>query len=237
MQGKDEYQHTATIYDFLFSRALREIRLNIRAVLAHCHAQNVIDLCCGTGEQLRMLACDDILLTGVDLSQAMLAKARQASPDVIHYLEADAGRLPLPDSGHDGVIISFGLHEKTAPQHEAIFSEACRLLAPDGNIIIADYCTPPAEFVSLLIGRGLIPVIERTAGLNHYHNYRDWMAGGGIDGFLERNNPGKLSLISPHFNGCIKLYVVSKVKNDPLSNSLKRQLHDKEPSTQKGTTT
>ncbi len=236
MQGQDEYQRTAAIYDFLFSRALREIRLNIRAVLTHCHAQNVIDLCCGTGEQLRMLACDDMLLTGVDTSQAMLAKARKVSPDVIHFLEADAGNLPLPDSGHDGVIISFGLHEKTAPQHEAIFSEACRLLTPDGVIIVADYCTPPEGFTSLLMGRLLIPIIERMAGLNHYHNYRDWMAGDGIDGFMERENPGKLSLIAPHFSGCIKLCVASKVKDAPLLACLKRHQHDKEPSTKKGTT-
>jgi ubiquinone/menaquinone biosynthesis C-methylase UbiE len=234
MQGKDEYQNTAAIYDFLFSRALREIRLNIRAVLTHCHAQNVIDLCCGTGEQLRMLASDDMLLTGADISQAMLAKARQTSPGAIHYLEADAGNLPFPDNGHDGVIISFGLHEKTALQHEAIFREACRLLSPDGNIIIADYCTPPAGFASQLMGRMLIPAIERVAGLNHYHNYRDWMANGGIDGFLKRQNPGKLSLIAPHFNSCVKLCVVSKIKDDPLLASLKNQQNNEEPSTEQG---
>ena len=230
MQGRDEYQHAAAIYDLLFSRVLREIRLNIRAVLTHCHAQNVIDLCCGTGEQLRMLSCDDMLLTGVDISQAMLNKARQTSPDTIHYLESDAGSLPLPDGGHDGVIISFGLHEKTASQQEAIFSEACRLLAPEGVIIVADYSTPPSGFVPLLMGKTLIPVVERLAGLNHYHNYRDWMIAGAIDGFLERNNPGKLSLIAPHFNGCTKLYVISQVAGDPLLNNLREYRHDRKVS-------
>ncbi len=215
MQGKDEYRNTAAIYDLLFSRALRKIRSNIRTVLVHCHAQNVIDLCCGTGEQLRMLACDNMLLTGVDLSQAMLARARETSPDTIQYLEADAGNLPLPDNSHDGIIISFGLHEKTASQHEAIFREACRLLTPEGSIIIADYCTPPTGPVSQLMGKMFIPAIERAAGLDHYHNYRGWMTGGGIDGFLERKRPGKLSLISPHFNGCIKIMVASRDTAEP----------------------
>ena len=216
MQGKDEYRNTAAIYDLLFSRALRKIRSNVRTVLLHCHAKNVIDLCCGTGEQLRMLACDQMLLTGVDLSQAMLTRARETSPDTIQYLEADAGNLPLPDNSHDGVIISFGLHEKTASQHEAIFREACRLLTPEGSIIIADYCTPPTGPVSQLMGKMFIPAIERAAGLDHYHNYRDWMADGGIDGFLERNSPDKLSLISPHFNGCIKIMVACRNKVEPF---------------------
>ncbi len=216
MQGKDEYQKTAAIYDLLFSRALRKIRTNIRAVLTRYQAQNIIDLCCGTGEQLRMLACDEMLLTGVDLSRAMLARARATSPDTIQYLEADAGNLPIPDNSHDGVIISFGLHEKTASQHEAIFREACRLLTPEGSIIIADYCTPPTGPVSQLMGKMFIPAIERAAGLDHYHNYRDWMADDGIDGFLKKNSPDKLSIISSHFNGCIKIMVASRDKAEPL---------------------
>ena len=83
----------------------------------------------------------------------------------------------------------------------------------------------------------LIPAIERAAGLDHYHNYRGWMTDGGIDGFLERNSPGKLSLIAPHFNGCIKIMVVSKVKKDPLAASLKRQQNTEETATEKGMTT
>ena len=78
MQVRDEYQNIAAIYDVLFSRALREIRSHICTTLTHLRTKTVIDLCCGTGEQLRMLEGDDILLTGVDRSQAMLARARHA---------------------------------------------------------------------------------------------------------------------------------------------------------------
>lgn len=77
MQSKDEYHNTAAIYDLLFSRSLRSIRNNICTLISHYKAKDVIDLCCGTGEQLRMLSPKNMLLTGVDLSPAMLTRARE----------------------------------------------------------------------------------------------------------------------------------------------------------------
>lgn len=222
MQGRDEYHHTALFYDFLLSRGLRSIRNTICTFLTHCGAGNVIDLCCGTGEQLRMLSHRDMLLTGVDLSRAMLNRARTTSPTSIHYLETDATNLPLPKDEYDAVIISFALHEKSAFHHEAIFSEACRLVKHTGHIIIADYATPPPAYTSFTVGKFLIPIIERAAGLNHYHNYRDWMQRGALEGFLERSNPGKLTLIAPHASDCVRVYALSRIKDDPLSASLKR---------------
>ena len=151
-----------------------------------------------------------MLRTGVDLSQAMLARARQTNPYSIQYIEADACRLPLPDAAYDGIIISFSLHEKTADHCEQIFREACRLLQPDGYIIIADYSTPPSGFLSGMFGKMLIPAIERSAGSEHYRNYKYWMKHGGIASFLERENPGTLTLISSHFYGCINILAVSQ---------------------------
>ena len=222
MQGRDEYQYTASIYDFLLSRSLRSIRNNIRTFLKHCGAKNVIDLCCGTGEQLRMMSNEEMLLTGVDLSHAMLTRARDKGPSSIHYLETDATNLPLPDDEYDGVIISFALHEKTAFHHEAIFREACRLVKHDGHIIIADYSIPQPGYASFMVGKILIPIIERAAGLNHYHNYRDWMNNGALAGFLQRNSPGKLTFISPHSKECIQIFAISRIKDDPLSANLKK---------------
>ncbi len=215
MQARDEYQKTAVIYDLLFSRALRSIRNNIRTFLKQYQAKNILDLCCGTGEQLRILEEKNMLRTGVDLSQAMLARARQTSPDSILYLEADARSLPLPEASYDGIIISFALHEKTADHCEQIFREACRLLQPDGHIIIADYSMPPTGFISSMVGKMLIPAIERSAGSSHYRNYKYWMSQGGIAGFLERENSGELTFIAPHFYDCINLLAVSKVKPYP----------------------
>ncbi len=232
MQGKDEYKNIAPRYDFLLSSAMRSMRSTICTYIKHCGARNVIDLCCGTGEQLRMLSQEDVLLAGVDLSGAMLNRARSTSPDSIHCLEADASNLPLPDNEYDAVIISFALHEKPTFLHEKIFQEACRLIKYQGHIIIADYATVPAGMDAWITGKVVIPLIERLAGLDHYHNYKDWMTGGALEGFLQRQNSGKLSLIAPHSRGCSRVYAVSGVKDDPLTENLNRiQRHYSEQDT------
>lgn len=209
MQISDEYQKTAAIYDFLFSGALKPIRSNIKSFFEQHQAKTILDLCCGTGEQLRLFKGSEMLLTGVDLSQAMLARARQVSPESIRYLEIDASNLPFPDSSYDGIIICLALHEKPAEQHEAIFREACRLVKPEGYIVIADYSIPPAPFKSTIVGKILIPIIERLAGINHFTNYKYWIKNGGIHGFLEREQANNITLISPHFKGCIHIVAVA----------------------------
>lgn len=237
MQTRDDYQRTASYYDFLLSRGLRSIRTNIRTCLRHYDVTNVIDICCGTGEQLQMLGNENMLLTGIDLSEAMLAKARSKSPATIHYLETDACNLPFPDSEYDGVIITLALHEKTATQQQLIFKEACRIVKHDGHIIVADYAAVPEGYNSTLIGKVFIPFIERLAGLDHYHNYKDWMAQGALQGFLENNCTGTISLISQHAKGCIHIYAISKSKDDPLGADLKKiEAHFSEQNS-KGVTT
>lgn len=214
MQNRDDYQNSAAIYDYLFSRVLRNIHETIRTYLNHQKARNIIDLCCGTGLQLRYLADQDMILTGVDISQAMLYQARKKSPDSIHYLETDAGDTQLPAGHYDCVIITFALHEKPLAQHLSIFKEACRLIKKDGVIFIADYCVVPEEFSSQLMSGGVFQSVERLAGIDHYHCYKDWMANGAVEGFLDTHNPGKLSLISSHYFGCVKLLTVSEIPKE-----------------------
>jgi len=222
MQERDEYKNTAFIYDLLLSRGLASIRRDICTYLRRKNATNILDICCGTGEQLRLLSNDNMQLTGVDISPAMLSKARATSPSSIHYLETDATNLSLKDNGYDGIIISFALHEKSATHHEAIFHEACRLLKNTGHIIIADFCTPTTVYTSQIVGKLLIPIIERAAGLNHYQNYRYWMEQGALEGFLQKHSPGKFTLVAPHTRNCVQIYSVSKSKDDLLSASLEK---------------
>ena len=63
----------------------------------------------------------------------------------------------------------------------------------------------------MLMSNGIFQSVERLAGINHYHCYKDWMANGAVEGFLDSHNPGKLSLLSTHYFGCVKLLMVSKV--------------------------
>ena len=54
--------------------------------------QQVLDVACGQGRMCRYLAAHGAQVTGIDLSAAMLGKARAAGPPGITYLHADVTR-------------------------------------------------------------------------------------------------------------------------------------------------
>lgn len=58
-------------------------------VLPAVAGDRVLDIACGQGRLSRRLAGLGAEVTGIDISAAMLAKARTAGPDTISYLHAD----------------------------------------------------------------------------------------------------------------------------------------------------
>jgi ubiquinone/menaquinone biosynthesis C-methylase UbiE len=66
----------------------------VRAWLRGRDPEAVVDLACGTGRLL------DFAMTGVDLSAAMLARAREKWPDR-RLVQADAAHTGLPPASFD----------------------------------------------------------------------------------------------------------------------------------------
>jgi SAM-dependent methyltransferase len=56
--------------------------------------ERVLDIACGQGRMSRYLALLGADVTGVDISAAMLDKARRAGPEDIAYVRADVSRRP-----------------------------------------------------------------------------------------------------------------------------------------------
>ena len=79
-------------------------------------------------------------VTGIDMTVAMLAKARAAAEEMgatnVEFVESEAEKLPFPDGSFD-VVISNGCVD-LIPDKDAVFAEIFRVLAPDGRIQIAD---------------------------------------------------------------------------------------------------
>ena len=79
-------------------------------------------------------------VTGIDMTPAMLAKARTAAAEMglanVEFVEAEAERLPFADESFD-VIISNGVID-LIPDKDAVFSELHRVLVPGGRLQIAD---------------------------------------------------------------------------------------------------
>src|SRR5215813_14810159 len=76
-------------------------------------------------------------VTGVDISQELLAAARELSAHVrpaIDFRRADAERLPFADSTFDGVISTFGI--MFALDQTQAAAELTRVCCPGGRLAL-----------------------------------------------------------------------------------------------------
>jgi ubiquinone/menaquinone biosynthesis C-methylase UbiE len=100
---------------------------------------NVLEVAVGTGLNLEAYP-DDITLTGIDWSDAMLDIARDRSnrlgrPATLQ--QADAHELPFDDASFDTAVCTFGL--RAIPDHTRAITEMTRVLRPGGRLILVDH--------------------------------------------------------------------------------------------------
>jgi SAM-dependent methyltransferase len=94
-----------------------------------------LDAACGTGAVAHQLAARGHDVVGVDLSEPMLARARQAVPQA-RFVVGDLLDLPLADGEVDHVVCSLALaHVRDLG---AFFAEAARVMRPGGHLVILD---------------------------------------------------------------------------------------------------
>ena len=105
--------------------------------------ERVLDLGSGAGTDSLVAAQmvgPDGYVTGIDMTAAMLAKARASATEMgvtnVEFVEAEAEQLPFPDASFD-VVISNGVID-LIPDKDAVFAELYRVLAPGGRMQIAD---------------------------------------------------------------------------------------------------
>lgn len=125
----------------------RRTARTFRHILARPNAR-VLDLCCGTGDMAFAMSrragksCPQIL--GADFSHAMLQRAAAKSAAVAGstpaWIEADALRLPFPDTQFDLVTSAFGF--RNLANYDAGLREIVRVLRPGGECGILDFGEP-----------------------------------------------------------------------------------------------
>lgn len=171
----------APLYDMLLFPFVRSLR---KKILDHCIKRgyaSILDVCCGTGNQLKMLKRHGFNVTGVDLSKEMLQVSQRGrfAPDCRFE---DASRMSFADSSFEMAMTTFALHEKEQPIAQAIIREMIRVVRPGGKILLIDF-----HFTehSSWFARTVIRLIEWHAGGEHYRNFRSFMAEGGIRPLFE----------------------------------------------------
>jgi ubiquinone/menaquinone biosynthesis C-methylase UbiE len=131
------YDAVADFYDAGFSDPADPVLTTLLDLLGPPHGRQVLDLACGHGRVTRDLARRGATATGVDLSGALLAKARAvADPPGIRYVHADAAEAPdLADASFDAVVCNFGLAD--IDDLSGALATTRRVLRPGGAFVFS----------------------------------------------------------------------------------------------------
>jgi len=120
-------------------------RLNARP------GERILDVATGTGWSARNVARTGATVTGVDISEELLAAAGELSAHVrpaITFQQADAERLPFADGAFDGIISTFGVMFALDQAQAAV--ELARVCRSGGRLALATWA--PAGAVAQFFG-------------------------------------------------------------------------------------
>jgi len=119
-------------------------------------AERLLDIGCGTGETSLMAANAGATVTGVDISEPMLALAKQRLGDQADMQAADASEWQA-DEPFDVIMSRFGVMFFDDPV--AAFSNICSNLKPGGRMIFACWQAPQENEWVMLPMSAIIPLL------------------------------------------------------------------------------
>ncbi len=99
---------------------------------------NVIDLCCGTGDLSGIIkkTSPHACITGIDFSEKMLSVAKEKYTDIC-FMQGDVTNLPYADNSFDFAVMGFGL--RNILNAEKAVEEVYRILKPNGKFLHLDF--------------------------------------------------------------------------------------------------
>jgi demethylmenaquinone methyltransferase/2-methoxy-6-polyprenyl-1,4-benzoquinol methylase len=149
----------------------RSWRRRAAAAVAVGRGRWILDLGCGTGG-LGLLLDPRARVVGIDLSHAMLLRARRRSGRRLKLIGASALRLPFRDQTFGAVASAFVL--RNLRDLRRAFEEVSRVLAPGGTIAFMDITEPRSPAFRWLFDRYLrtvAPMVGSLAGKGDAYRY------------------------------------------------------------------
>ena len=197
----------AKIYDPIFYLALKPIRIAVMNELLKYKEKIILDLCCGTGNQIKLLSKHGFRnLSCLDISDSMLEIAKRGNSSIKIYKE-DATNTNFDDVSFDVVILSFAIHEKDRNTQQALMNEAYRIIKKDGFMLVVDYVF---DNKTTKFGKILIRLIERIAGGEHDRNFKNYIQNKGLSSLIEKDQ-FKLVKCNRISSGAVTISIYQKI--------------------------
>jgi ubiquinone/menaquinone biosynthesis C-methylase UbiE len=117
----------------------------------------VLDLGCGPGPVSAHLAGLELRIVGVDLSPAMLARARRETGEPALAC-ADLRHLPFPPAAFEGVVAYYSLQHVPRARLGSALTEARRVLRPGGLLVLAMHLGDGDVVMEEFLGHAVAPV-------------------------------------------------------------------------------
>ncbi len=171
----------APVYDLLLYPFVHKLRQRLLDICVEKDYDSILDVCCGTGRQLKMLRRRGFNVRGVDLSEEML-RVSQKGPYAPDCLKEDAAQMSFEANSFHAAMTTFALHEKPADTARAILKEMLRVVRPGGHLILSDFHFTEQ---SSRFSKAVIKAIEWNAGGEHYHNFKEFIRIGGLTSLVE----------------------------------------------------
>lgn len=139
MDVKQAYNNWAQQYD-TNTNPTRDLEgMALRTALANISFQTILEIGCGTGKNTAWFATKAAHITAVDLSEEMLAIARQkVQRDNIIFKPADITQPWTFADSQQYDLISFSLVLEHIENLSPIFEQAALHAAPDGHLYIGE---------------------------------------------------------------------------------------------------
>ena len=110
---------------------------------------HILDLGCGTGLELNWYFAEhpSARVTGIDLSEGMLAALRKKFPDkALNLIPGSYFEVPLGENRFDGAVSVESLHHFTQAEKLSLYRKLCTALKPGASFILTDYFAPDADY-------------------------------------------------------------------------------------------
>jgi ubiquinone/menaquinone biosynthesis C-methylase UbiE len=186
------YDKQAPHYDALISVAEWLLFAGGRTWACAQARGRVLEVGMGTGRNLPLYP-PDVDLTGIELSPAMLNRARARATRLHRPADlrlGDAQRLPFPDASFDSVVATLTLC--SIPDDRTAIAEMARVLRPGGRLVLLDHVASPRAGVRR-VQRLLEPLFLRLAADHLLREPDAAVLAAGLE--IEQSSRAKLGIV------------------------------------------